>query len=401
MKTLRGMHDLLDQDALLFEEVISYITQIAKKYSFQFARTPVIESVSLFNSTLDIDTDIMSKEIYTFRDKSNDLVALRPEFTASMMRLFANNNFKSYKNIFTYGPLFRYDRPQKGRYREFYQINFEILNTDSYISDVHIILLIDEILSYFGIKYSLELNTLGFPESREKYELKLKEFFIAHKESLSSESQSRLENNKVLRILDSKLDIDKEVVSKINFKILDFLTKKEKDFYNKIKDLLSEAKITFIENEKLVRGLNYYNNTIFEFISLEDNLTIAGGGRYDAGKFLKNKFVPSVGFAAGIERMISLIKKKKNIQVSIEYGIYLMNFNAERYFFHSLKFTKSHKIYNSSIKLNKFIARCQKENIKHICIIGDKEIEENLFEVKNLLTQKKISYNKEELKEVI
>ena len=399
MKTVRGMHDLLDKKAIVFQQIIQYMNIISHKYSFEFVKTPVLEFASLFLQTLDDSTDIISKEIYTFLDRSNDMVALRPEFTASMMRLCSNQNFSSYKQLFTYGPLFRYDRPQKGRYREFYQANFEILKTNSYISDVIILVMINEILQHFKISYKLYINSIGSIESRKDYELELHKYFTQYKHDLSQDNLNRLLNNKVLRILDSKENED--LINKIPFTIYDFLSESELKFYNNIKILLKENNIDYIENDKLVRGLDYYNNTIFEFIS--NDLTIVGGGRYNAGNNNINKEnIPSVGFALGIERLMNLILDQQEVdKPHTEYGIYLYNFSAEKYFFNNIKMNRSYKLYNSSIKINKFLEQCYNEGVQKILIIGDREIERGVFRVQEVQNKTFIDYSILELNEVL
>ncbi len=326
LQTVKGTHDLLERDFLLIDEIIKISEKVCRGYNYEKISTPIIEFSDLFSKTLGQVSDIVQKEMYNFVDQGGEKITLRPEGTAPVARALISNSL--YENIsqrfFYSGPMFRREKPQAGRLRQFHQFGIEIFNQPSFFCDVEVILIAKTILELLGIykMVRLEINTLGNPESRKKYKEKLYNFFLRNEKKLSKDSQIRLKINP-LRILDSKDKLDKEIIVNAP-KIVDSLDGDSIEFYENLKKALKKLKIEYYENQSLVRGLDYYNHTAFEFLSSEKSgqNAILAGGRYDGlVKSIGGRDICGVGWAAGIERikiMISdvlEIKRKKIISI--------------------------------------------------------------------------------------
>ena len=305
-----------------------YLSQIFRKlcifYNYEEIATPLVEHIQIFNRSLGETSDIVSKEMYNFTDQGDDHLVLRPEGTAALARAYISNNFqqKLLNKYFYIGSMFRRERPQSGRLRQFNQFGLEFFGNRNIMSDLEVILVADKFLSEVGIRDNLrlELNSLGNKESREKYVKSLTEFFIKKKDHLSEESLRRLDKNP-LRILDSKNSEDLQIIKECP-KINSFFDKESRDFFDGITNGLNQLGIKFELNPSLVRGLDYYNHTAFEYKTFEEKSqnTILAGGRYDSlVKMLGGDESTGVGWAAGIERIaLNLVSKsKEKLKISI------------------------------------------------------------------------------------
>ena len=318
------MKDLFGEE--LFKH--QYLSQIFRKlcifYNYEEIATPLVEHIQIFNRSLGETSDIVSKEMYNFTDQGDDHLVLRPEGTAALARAYISNNFqqKLINKYFYIGSMFRRERPQSGRLRQFNQFGLEFFGVRNIMSDLEVILVADKFLSEVGIRDNirLELNSLGNKESREKYVKSLTEFFIKKKDHLSEESRRRLDKNP-LRILDSKNSEDLQIIKECP-KINSFFDKESRDFFDGITNGLNQLGIKFELNPSLVRGLDYYNHTAFEYKTFEEKSqnTILAGGRYDSlVKMLGGDESTGVGWAAGIERIaLNLVSKsKEKLKISI------------------------------------------------------------------------------------
>ena len=313
LQPVRGTHDLLPEEARKFRYIIEQVFVLAGRYGYGEIATPIFEFSEVFHRTLGDSSDVVTKETYSFTDRGGEQLTLRPEFTASIARAFISNNLQDSLPLkFCYaGQAFRYERPQKGRQRQFHQIGVELLGVAEPLGDIEVISLAANILKMLGLvnKVKLELNTLGDAETRKNYRESLVAFFRSHEAGLSEESKIRLEKNP-LRILDSKDENDRKIIANAP-KMAEHLTVAAKDYFDSVKSGLNSLGIAYNLNEKLVRGLDYYNHTVFEFTTdmLGAQGTVLAGGRYDGLiELMGGNATAGVGFAAGIERIASLIE---------------------------------------------------------------------------------------------
>src|SRR5688572_25967831 len=309
---VRGTQSLLGEDADRFHAVVDAFDRVRRLFGFKRAEVPVIEQTSVFARTIGETTDVVSKEMYTFEDRGGELITLRPEFTAGICRAYLSEGWQQHApiKIATHGPAFRYERPQKGRYRQFHQLDAEIIGAGEPAADVEIIAMGAQLLSELGIgeRIELKLNTLGDPETRDAWRAALVEHFRARQNDLSDESRSRLEKNP-LRILDSKEHQDWPIVDSSPV-VDDFLTTEAADYFARVTAGLDAAGIVWTRDPRLVRGLDYYRHTAFEFVTddLGAQNAVIAGGRYDGLiESLGGPHTPAVGWAAGIERLGMLI----------------------------------------------------------------------------------------------
>lgn len=314
LQPVRGTKDIFGEEVKKFANIVIAAKKTGALYGFEPLYTPIFEDTSVFSRTLGEESDVVNKEMYTFETKGGESITLRPEFTAGIVRAFISNGMQQNLpcKFFSYGPVFRYERPQKGRQRQFHQVNFEQFGNSSPITDAEMILLAAQLLENLGITKNVELNinTLGDAPSRKAYEQALVAYLNNFKNELSEDSQRRLIKNP-LRILDSKDDGDKKIVANAP-KISDYLNEESKNFFDEVISALKKnLKFPFKINEKIVRGLDYYTHTVFEFIVDSEELgaqnTILAGGRYDGlVKQMGGSDTPAVGFAAGVERLMLL-----------------------------------------------------------------------------------------------
>ncbi|MWV28806.1 histidine--tRNA ligase [Aurantiacibacter rhizosphaerae] len=320
-QAIRGTQDIFGPEAEAFAFVVETFERVRKLYRFRRVEMPVFEKTEVFARSIGETTDIVSKEMYSFEDRGGESLTLRPEFTAGIARAFLTNGWQQHAplKVGTHGPLFRYERPQKGRYRQFHQIDAEIIGAAEPQADVELLAMADQIIRELGIEdVTLHLNTLGDGDSRDAWRAALIEYFGAVKDELSEDSQERLEKNP-LRILDSKDRRDQKFVADAP-KIDAYLSDEATAFFDAVTSGLDAAGVKWKRAESLVRGLDYYRHTAFEFIpdegsaaadALGSQSTILGGGRYDGlMESLGGAPTPAVGWAAGIERLAMLVGEK-------------------------------------------------------------------------------------------
>ena len=407
IQSVRGTHDLVGKDLVLYKKIEKIISEIADDYDFTEIITPIFESSELFQKPLGQHSDIVLKEMYTFEDRNQSLLTLRPEYTTPMIRAAITNNLFDHLpvKLFGMGPMFRRERPQKGRFRQFNQINFEILGSSDSFVDAEIIILASEFLKNLNLdkKVKLYLNSLGDLDTLSQYKKILSSYFYKYKDDLSNGSKLKIKINP-LRILDSKNAKDIKINTDAP-KIEKFYSKSASKIFDGVRNLLSQTGIIFETDKNLVRGLDYYCHTVFEFKTdiLGTQKTIIGGGRYDGlVKALGGPNIPGLGWACGIERLMMMMDEVKIKQALVkliiieekfkEYGLNLL-----------LKLRKMNFKVNYDYKYNlkKSLGQANKLNIKFAIIIGENEIKKNIYTVKNLLNGDQTVVNFEELTKVL
>ncbi len=311
---VRGTQDIFGEDQERFQHVVETFERVRRLYGFKGVEMPVFEPTAVFARSLGETTDVVSKEMYSFEDRGGDSLTLRPEFTAGICRAFLSNGWQQHVplKLSTHGPLFRYERPQKGRYRQFHQLDAEIIGAGEAAADVELLCFADQLLQELGISdgVTLQLNTLGDAASRDAWRDALVEHFQAHRTDLSEDSRDRLERNP-LRILDSKERQDRPIADSAP-DIDAYLSTEAKEFFAQVTEGLDACGVAWERNSRLVRGLDYYRHTAFEFVTdrLGAQGTVLAGGRYDGLiETLGGPHTPAVGWAAGIERLGMLLEE--------------------------------------------------------------------------------------------
>ncbi|QTH20708.1 histidine--tRNA ligase [Rhizorhabdus wittichii] len=311
-RPIRGTQDMLGEQALRFGHVVQTFDRVRRLYGFGRVEVPVFEPTAVFARSLGETTDVVSKEMYSFEDRGGDSVTLRPEFTAGIARAYLTEGWQQHAplKVATHGPLFRYERPQKGRYRQFHQLDAEVIGAAEPQADIELLCMADQLLRELGVAdgVTLTLNTLGDGETREAWRAALVAHFEKHRGELSEDSLDRLARNP-LRILDSKDPRDRPVADAAP-EIDDYLSAEAGAFFAAVTSGLDAAGVAWTRNARLVRGLDYYRHTAFEFVTdrLGAQGTVLGGGRYDGLiETLGGPATPAVGWAAGIERLAMLI----------------------------------------------------------------------------------------------
>lgn len=330
IQAVRGTKDILPSDVGAWQSLESTFRQIASQFGFQELRTPVFEHTELFSRGIGETTDIVGKEMYTFLDQGQTSITLRPEATASIVRAVIENTLIE-KNpllrLWYMGPMFRQERPQKGRLRQFHQFDAEILGSAQPEADAESIALASTILRAIGLTaFELRLNTLGNTDSRIRYREALQNYFSPHIGGMSEDSKGRLEKNP-LRILDSKHPEDAPFLKDAPL-LIDYLDDESRNYFERVQKLLAALEIPYIADYRLVRGLDYYCHTAFEFVTtrLGSQNAVGGGGRYD-GLFeqVGGKPTPGIGFAFGIERLLLLLEEENKIPASeIQCDLYVI-----------------------------------------------------------------------------
>lgn len=400
INAVRGTKDLFGKELYYHNTVIEAAKSYAELYCYDEFHTPTFEYSELFHRNLGDSSDIVSKETYTVsnRNSSNEnSITLRPEFTAGVARAIFSNGLhqKLPQRVFSYGKLFRYERPQKGRQREFHQINYEFIGADKVHHDAEIILMAKQLLDTLGLQnnYVIELNSLGCGESRLRYRDALIEYFSKYKSDLSEDSLARLEKNP-LRILDTKDENEKKLVHSAP-KMYDYFTKASLMRWEELRSILDSLHIDYIQNSKLVRGLDYYTHTVFEFITpdLGSQGTILAGGRYDnLYSNLSNVDIPAIGYAAGVERLAQIMIDKNLLQNNIKRCVILpLDDSKIMYAYEVASLLRQGKIncytdYNG--KIAKRLRKADQNNVEYAIILGDNELNKRKINIKNLNTGK-------------
>lgn len=398
----RGTVDLIGDEARYFTQIEALLRYLANLYNLQEIRTPIFEATQLYTKAVGDTSDIVRKEFYNFKDKGDRDIALRPEGTAGTIRAIVEEkmlaNLVTPLKTFYMGPMFRYERPQSGRQRQFHQFGIEFVGNIQPADEVEAITLALSILEACGItKFHLEINNIGSAETRKLWIQELQTYFSQYIDQLSEDSKRRLENNP-LRILDDKEDGKKDFV--INAPRLEkFLTQEEKTYFDEIKKILDILGIKYEINTNLVRGLDYYTGLVFEFVSESDQLkgqsTIIGGGRYSGlVELTGGPNVPGVGFGLGIERLIIATKDEKPdfLQpLSVDLVFAPISTNALDVV-HVLMMLARTSQYSSicnygATKLDKHFKYAEKHNARYVIIIGDKELQEKKIIIKDQKNQ--------------
>lgn len=395
MQPLRGTKDILPQEIIIWQYIKETTQKILNNCSYNEIETPIIESTELFNRSIGQDTDIINKEMYSFIDQSKRNITLRPEGTASIARAFISNKMNISNNIqrlWYCGPMFRYERPQNGRQRQFHQLGVECIGSSNPIADAEVIRLAIKILNTLNYKnYYLEINSIGNLEERQKYKQILINYLEKYSHDLDIESQKRIYTNP-LRILDSKDIKTQEIISNAP-KLISFLQSESIQHFNNVCELLDSLNINYRINSNLVRGLDYYNHTAFEIKTnqLGSQDTICGGGRYDGLiKQLGGPDTPSVGWAMGIERLILIIKDYIELPNNKPH-VYLVNqnLNTQKYMWKILFSLEQYDIkFELDLSLNNFskqIKKAYNSGASKCIIIGEKEMHNNTVTIRNLI----------------
>ena len=401
IQSLRGMNDLLDNESELFTYFVENCSRIAKNYGFSYIETPILEETALFKRSVGESSDIVNKEMYQFIDKGKNDVCLRPEGTAGVVRSFVQKKLDragGVQRYFYYGPMFRYERPQKGRLREFHQFGCEVFGIGSVYEDANVIMLIKDILDFLGIKFKLLLNSLGCKDCMPSYRDNLVQHLSNIRVELCEDCDRRIGTNPI-RVLDCKNEKCQSLLVNAP-KITHSLCEKCDTDFEKLKEIFSFNAISYEIDTNLVRGLDYYTQTAFEFISddIGAQSTIAAGGRYDRlVEFLGGRETPGVGFAIGIERLLELIQMKKNDEELIYLGA-MSEAAVDKVFKKANEKRKNTKTYveYTSRNFNKHFKLAQKQNATIIALIGDENLENDTIWVKNITTNEETTINYKE-----
>lgn len=393
--THHGMVDILPDDVRKWQYLETLIREEAEKFNFEEIRTPIMEQTELIVRGIGQLTDIVSKEIFSF-SRGEDNYVLRPELTAPVVRAFVQHHMEQRggtQKLFYIGPMFRAERPQKGRQRQFHQFGVEILGSSDAIADAEVIAFMVQIYKKVGIgNTTLKLNSIGDPESRDAYKEALKEHLKPNYEKLSDVSKKRFKNNP-LRILDSKEEEDQPFIESAPV-ITDYLNQESVDHYNKVKEYLTDLEIPFEEDPHLVRGMDYYTQTAFELISpdLGAQDALAGGGRYDLlVEEIGGQPTPAVGFAAGMERLFIACEEidiKLTSPKTVDVYIVTLGDAARKWALKQLPKFRENGISATMDYMGRSMKAQMKdanrENAQYAVIVGDNELDEGKFTFRNM-----------------
>jgi histidyl-tRNA synthetase len=405
---LRGMRDILPEEIKIWKKIERTFMEISELFGFEEIRIPILESKALFEKGIGTDTDIVMKEMYEFKDKKGREIALRPEGTASVVRSYIENRIYEKKKIarfYYFGPMFRYDRPQKGRYRQFYQFGLEIFGGKSPYFDGEIILILNIVLEKLGIeKFVFLINSLGCRRCKNVYIEKIKNYFKGNFDKFCEDCKIRIERNP-LRVFDCKNNLCKDAIKEVP-SIIDFLCDDCKKHFDILTCFLKKINVNFKIDSKLVRGLDYYTKTVFEVFSKDMNIAIAGGGRYDnLVKEMGGPDIPAIGFAAGVDRMVPLLYEKEiEKDDEVIYCIFLGE-KARIKGFEIMKELIDNKVKVESDYEDRTISEhlriANKSGKKWCLILGENEIEKGIIMLKNMVTGHQEEINEKEIVKVI
>lgn len=401
----KGTKDILGKDAKKWKYVEGVIDAVMEKYNYNFIRVPLFESSELFHRGVGETTDIVTKETYDFTDRGGRRMTLRPEGTAGVVRSYIENKMYGDANqpvkVYYNGTMYRYERPQSGRYREFTQFGMEILGSDDPLSDAEIISLAVNIYKILGLKeIKVNLNSLGDKASRELYRDKLVEHFKPHVDELCDDCKERISKNP-LRILDCKVDADKEIM-KTAPKTTDYLNEESKKRFDKVKEYLELMQVNYEVNPNVVRGLDYYNHTVFEVeakvAGFGSQNVIGGGGRYNGlSEQLGGPATPCIGFASGLDRlMLALEKENVNLPINDYVDVFIMYVsetekNYAAYLVQELRlngFISETDYLNRGLKAQ--FKQADRLNAKYLVILNDADIKNNEVKIKNNRTKEEV-----------
>ena len=395
--TLRGMNDLPPKEVRVWDSAEETIKKVFLSYGYEEIRFPIIEKSELFTRSNE-SADIVTKEMYSFKDKGGDNISLRPEGTAGCVRAAIDNDLIRVDSprLWYQGPMFRYERPQKGRSRQFHQSSAEVFGIRSAEIDAELIILSARIWKELGVEenINLEINNLGDEKTRKSYAKSLQDYFKAYKIDLDDDSKRKLDENP-LRILDSKSDFIQGLLNDAP-KISEFISQDSQNEFNELSELLKEAEVKFSINQKLVRGLDYYNQTVYEWktdlLGAQD--TVCGGGRYDnLVEELGGKPCPATGFSIGMERLILLIKASTELNLAnTKLDLFFVCLSKEG-IQKAIMYSESlrEKVTNINIRVNMGLEgagsqfkKADKSGAKFALILGDDELKNNTISIKDL-----------------
>jgi histidyl-tRNA synthetase len=396
IKAIKGTKDLLPSDAPRWHYLESVVKNIFSNFNYKEIRTPVFEETSLFARSIGEETDIVGKEMYTFEDKGGTKVTLKPEMTAGVVRAFIEHSLgaqQSLNKLFYISPMFRQERPQAGRLRQFHQFGGEAIGSDSALLDGELIQIAYDILKALGLKdLTVKLNSLGIPETRENYKKLLRKFLKDKKDKLSEDSRKRFDKN-ILRIFDSKVESDQKLLEGAP-SIVENLDEESRKDFELVKEYLTKVNIPFEVDPKLVRGLDYYTKTTFEIISgkVGAQSALLGGGRYDLlVEQLGGKSTPAVGFAAGMERILLACENEKSFTID-ETGIdiYIIRIDKELEMnvseiasgLRRVGLTIDYDYLQRSVKAQ--MREANKYNARFALFVGGEEFEQGKLNLKNM-----------------
>jgi len=407
----KGTYDIYGSDAKYYNYINGVFSTMANYYNYDYIRTPIIESTELFHRSVGETSDIVSKETYDFKDRGDRNLTLRPEGTAGVVRSYIENKMYGEVNqpikLYYSGTMYRYERPQAGRYRELSQFGVEVLGSSSAMIDAEVISFAYRALEEMGIETIVKINTLGDAESRNNYREALVKYLEPHIDSLCDDCKARFKTNP-LRILDCKVDKDSEVLKNVPI-ILDYLTEDDKKRFEEVLEYLDNLDVDYEVDASIVRGLDYYNHTVFELVSdmeiLGSASTVAAGGRYNhLVENLGGPDTPCVGFASGIDRLITILKeinKDKEIDKSID--VYIMAVNKEERInairlAQDLRWCEMKVEYDSmdrSLKGQFKVA--DRLNARTLVILNSEELSKGIITVKDNLTHEETKVDENEI----
>ena len=406
IQTVKGTQDIFGKNAIFYKKIENLFVSTAKKYGYSEIVTPVLEYKKLFVRNQNDSSDIVQKQMYCLNDMAGRELVLRPEGTPGVIRSIVNNNLYDILRVKVYylSSVFRYERPKKMTYRQFTQFGIENIGTDNIYYDIEVILLGFNILKKLNFKkINLKINSLGDSASQKKYKDMLKKFFSPYIKNMCKDCKNRFLKNP-LRILDCKEEEDKKIIKKAP-KIIDFLNNESSERFKKTLNILEKIKIPFEIDHTLVRGLDYYNHTVFEYNVNNEEIAIGGGGHYShLVKEIGGKDLDGTGFAFGVERIFESLKKYNIIPEIKETRITIIPINENNYEKSIIIAEKIRQIKDYEInilfekqKIKTLFSKAEKINSNFVIIIGDEEVKNNNIVVKNMSTRKETTIHDNEI----
>ncbi len=396
IKGIRGFKDILPGEVEKWQYVEGEARRVFGLFGFSEFRIPLLERTELFSRSIGEATDIVGKEMYTFLDRDGDSITLRPEATASIMRAYLEHGLNLKDPVGKYyfiGPMFRHERPQKGRYRQFHQIDAEILGVQDAQADAEILVMLMRYLEGLGIgKLSLQINSLGCPACRLPYKSEIQKFLQSKRESLCDDCQRRLETNP-LRIFDCKKEECQAALTKAPV-VLDYLCPDCRNHFERVKALLDDFRLSYSINPRMVRGLDYYTRTAFEVVTgeLGAQNAVCGGGRYDGlAEEIGGPPIPAIGFAIGVERLVLLLTEKKSFSRHPEVFLATLGKKAQR-----RGFSLAQELRNNGFwaefdyegkSLKSQMRKADKMKSPYVIILGEEELQKNRVILRNMATK--------------
>ncbi len=393
-QSVKGTRDIIPPESNAWIHLEQHVRKHMERAGYEEIRTPMFEDTSVFTRGIGEDTDIVGKEMYTFTDKGGSSLTLRPEMTAPVMRAWLQHSLgerSMHSRLYYIGPMFRQERPQAGRYRQFHQFGFESIGLGTPECDTEVIALASDIYTDLGIPHVLKINSVGDPESRVTYRAALQTYLRGVEEHLTAESRRRMETNP-MRVLDSKAPQDREVTMEAPH-MLDFLGEETRAHFDRVLLLLDALKVSYVIDHRLVRGLDYYSRTAFEFVSdaLGAQDALGGGGRYDGlAEQLGGRSTPAVGFAAGIERLLLVLEKQGYAveqHVPLAFFIGMDDVSRQWAFEQTMAFRRAGMSAACDLagrSLKATLREANRQQARHVVLAGESEMATQTATVKNM-----------------